>query len=249
MDVQFTDLQVRALLKVPSIDCLIARLRLAYLARISRSRPRALLGLLHLRVGAKRLPWVIEAAKDCHRLRDHGVLPATYPDFFEEPEAWQSLLEDPVRWKHLVDGLYFVESVTDRCAPDTADAVNGRLLAFACDRCDSCFASQTALESHCRAKHGDRLQIRKYFRESVCPCCGTDFRERIRCVGHLSNRRRSACSDWVRLHVQPMLEAEVSRLDQIDRELRREAWRSGHSTHLAKLPAKRCNTHSPTEIR
>ncbi len=236
-DTQYTNLQVRALLKVPSIDCLIARLRLAYLGRIVRSRPRGLLGLLHMRSGEKRLPWVTEVAKDCHRLRDYGLLPVSFPDFFGDPGAWHKLITNASEWKGLIDKLFFVESVTDRSTEGAAH--NARALSHACTRCNRAFASQTALEAHCRVKHGDRLDIRRYISDSVCPACGTDYRERLRCIAHLSDRRRPGCAEWVRQNAARLSDEEVSKLDEVDREMRRMAWRQGHTHHIAKLPAIR----------
>jgi hypothetical protein len=241
VDVQYTDLQIRALLKVPSVDCLIARQRLAYLARVTRAKPRGLLGLLHLRAGTKRLPWVMEVAKDCQRLRNNGLLPSCFPDFFDDPSAWQHLLNDSTCWKGLVDKLFFIESVTDKHVA-TADRNDGdRVLAYACARCEKAFASQKALEYHSRTKHGDRLDIRRFVRDSVCPACGTDYRDRLRCIAHLSDRRRCACADWVRVNTAPMPDAQVREIDLADTQLRREAWRHGHTAHIAKLPALRAD--------
>ena len=238
-DVQYTDLQVRAMLKAPSIDCIVSRMRLAYLGRIVRGRPRGLFGLLHLRAGAERLPWVLEVGTDCHRLREYGALPLAFPDLLCEPSAWCSLMQNAGHWAGIIDNLYFVESVTDRNAGASGGPMPNRALAFACARCDRSFASQKALESHCRARHGDRLDIRRYIRTAVCPACGTDFRDRRRCIGHLSDRRRPACADLVRCQVAPMPDPEVKRLNEIDKTLRRDAWRKGRSTHIATQPARR----------
>ena len=240
-DVQYTDLQVRALLKMPSVDCFVSQLRLAYLGRIVRARPRGLLGLLHLRDGTRRLPWVMEVGKDCERLRVHGLLPASFPGFFDAPDTWLQLIADAAGWKNLVDQLFFLESVTDRSVKGSNSDSPTRALAYACARCDRAFASQLALEAHCRVKHGDRLDIRRFVRDSVCPACATDYRERIRCIAHLSDRRRPACADWVQRNVPPLSDAELQKLDEVDRALRRSAWRQGHTHHIAKLPAIRKN--------
>jgi hypothetical protein len=236
-DTQYTDLQIRAILKAPSIDCVIAKMRLAYLGRIVRLRPRALLGLLHLRKGDVRLPWVREVAKDCDRLRMNDVLPSSFPSFLDSPAEWYVLILDEPAWKKLLDSLFFIESVTDRHVDVKHD--DGCSLAYRCSRCSRAFASQKALESHRRAKHGDRLDIRRYVRTPVCPCCGTDYRERLRCIAHLSDKRRPGCADWVRGSVVPMPDPEVKRLDEIDKVLRTETSWMGRSTHIAKQPARR----------
>ncbi len=204
-----------------------------------RLRPRGLLGLLHLRHGRRPLPWVNEAAEDCKRLKVHGDLPASFPDFFSEPAAWHAPIADERGWKNLVDSLYFVESVTDKQVEETCSA--SRVLAHRCSRCARAFASRLALEAHCRAKHGDRLGIRRYVRTPVCPACGTDYRERLRCISHLPDRRRPACAEWVRYNVAPMPDDQLRHLDEVDKNLRREAWRQGHTHHIAKLPALRPN--------
>ena len=136
-----------------------------------------------------------------------------------------------------VDDLFFIESVTDK----TVDAVGHveRVLAFACSRCERSFASQKALESPCRMKHGDRLDIRRYVRNAVCPCCGTDFRDRLRYISHLSDRRRPSCALWVKSSVRPMPDSDLAKLDEVDRKLRTEAQRRGHTCHIAVVPARR----------
>ena len=238
-EVQHTDIQIRVLLKVPSVDCLIARLRLSYLGRVVRSRPRGLTGLLHMRSGDKRIPWVTEVANDCGRLTSNGVLPPTFPSFFHDPAAWHQLITNTCEWEQIIGDLFFYESVTDRRKEPARD--DARALAFACSRCDKAFASQMALEAHCRVKHGDRLDIRRYVAGSLCPSCGVDFRERIRCISHLSDRRRPTCPTWVKQNVTPLPEAEVRRLDVADKVLRREAWRQGHTHHIARAPACRAS--------
>ena len=212
-------------------------MRLSYLGRIVRLRPRALVGVLHLRKGPKRVPWINEVAKDCGRLKLHGALPASFPEFLSEPAAWHALIADERVWKNIVDELFFIESVTDRQVDSYCR--QGRTLTHNCTRCTRAFASQKALESHCRTKHGDRLDIRRYIRTSVCPACGTDYRERLRCIAHLSDRRRPVCAGWVKHHVVPMAESQVKQLDEVDKVQRRAAWQAGHSTHIAKLPARR----------
>ena len=164
---------------------------------------------------------------------------ACVPGFYEDPGAWQDMISDAARWTKLVGDLFFYESVTDRHKEHDRD--EARVLAFACTRCDKAFASQMALEAHCRVKHGDRLDIRRYVSGSVCPACGTDYRERIRCIAHLSDRRRPACAVWVKQAVTPLPDDEVRTLDEADKVLRREAWRQGHTHHIGKAPARRAS--------
>ena len=59
----------------------------------------------------------------------------------------------------------------------------------------------------------------------------------MRCIAHLSDRRRTKCSEWV-IENCPKLPAKIiTKLDETDRELRRAAQRLGRSHHIADLPA------------
>ena len=80
--------------------------------------------------------------------------------------------------------------------------------------CSPVFATSRALGSHSRAEHGDRLGIGCYLPNSTCPCCGTDFRDRLRCIAHSSEKRLTRCSGWVLAHCAPIDDqAELQRLD------------------------------------
>eukprot|EP00973_Karenia_brevis_P066405 9228554-Karenia_brevis.AAC.1 len=128
-----------------------------------------------------------------------------------------------------------MESICDRASCDAPSAQT--VLAFSCQICAAQFASQRALESHRRAKHGDRLGIRLYVPSAECPCCGTNFRQRLRCLAHLSDRRGPKCREWVMANCPPMSAADGARLDAIDTELRRTAQRARRGHHIARLPA------------
>ena len=80
--------------------------------------------------------------------------------------------------------------------------------------------------------------IRELVSSSVCPCCRTDFVQRIRCLAHLSDSRRPRCRDWVLRNCRRLPPAAVARLDLADRELRRAAQRSGRSHHIARGAAR-----------
>ena len=152
---------------------------------------------------------------------------------------WQRLVTHEAEWKTLTTELFFIESVTDRSAQSkfTEDAI--RVLAYACATCDRAFASQKALECHRRVKHGDRLDLKRFIAGSTCPACGTDYRDRLRCLQHLSDRRRPLCATWVRANVAPLPAFQVAKLDEVDRALRRDARRKGHTHHISILPALR----------
>eukprot|EP00972_Heterocapsa_arctica_P075279 11105925-Heterocapsa_arctica.AAC.1 len=52
-----TDSHARRAVGMPSIDCILARARLRYFARILRNMPPTLLALLGARHAGKPLPW------------------------------------------------------------------------------------------------------------------------------------------------------------------------------------------------
>ena len=207
------------------------------MGRIVRLRPRGLLGILHLRSGARRLPWVNEVARDCGKMVEFGVLPSAFPAFLDDTDARHGLMLDELTWKRLVTSLFFVEFVTDRHVHEAHDS--SRVLAYQCAKCNAAFSSSKGLEQHSRIKHGDRLDIRRFVHSATCPACGTDFRDRLRCIAHLSDRRRPACAIWFKSNVVPLEDQRLLELNSADTLLRREAFKKGCSHHRAKLPAVR----------
>eukprot|EP00973_Karenia_brevis_P045021 6236048-Karenia_brevis.AAC.1 len=111
----FSDRQVRDQLAQPSLDCILARSRLTYAARICRDKPLALIGLLHMRVGPQqlRLPWVRRLGEDVALLRQHLLLPTEWPDFFEDDAFWYHKMLQHQSWHTMVDSLFFTESICD----------------------------------------------------------------------------------------------------------------------------------------
>jgi hypothetical protein len=78
--------------------------------------------------------------------------------------------------------------------------------------------------------------------KGICPICKTDFKSRIRCLAHLSDRRRTKCSDMIlESGVSKLSQAIVDKLDMADRTFRREAHQSGHTHPIAQKPATRHN--------
>ena len=142
----------------------------------------------------------------------------------DDPHAWLRLMSDESDWQAVVNRLCFVESACDTVAPAGSPA-DARV--HNCVRCEACFATQRALESHCRAKHGDRLEVRRYVASSVCQCCGVDFRQRFRCLLHLSSRRRPQCHEWVIANCSPMSDSDVALFDEDMRVHRCAVQRAG----------------------
>ena len=180
-DVELTDLKVRVELQQPSLDCIIAgitaRARLQYLGRVVRQRHRGLPGLLHMRRNGKRLPWVVKVASDVEHLRRTEAVGLQMGPSLDSPESWYDMIMDKSCWRRVVASLFFIESVRDSSPKEVT--VGGAHLGFACRKFDSSFSSQRALESHCRAKHGERLRISEFIDSSKCPCCGTTGRDYV----------------------------------------------------------------------
>lgn len=228
-----SDLQVRSSLRQPSVECLIAKQRLAYAGRVTRQQPQALLGLLHIRKGATVIPWMSALQEDVQFLRTH-VVPES-PELHADPQWWHDIMNDETLWKKVVSELFFVSSATDRRRSSHTD----ERLSHECQKCDKAFVSARALKSHMRAAHGCKAQIRWYLRSPICPCCKVDFQTRMRCLAHLSDSRRPHCREWVTSHSSKMSSAEVAELDTELRIQRRQARQAGKSHPVADKPARR----------
>ena len=59
----------------------------------------------------------------------------------------------------------------------------------------------------------------------------------MRCLAHLSDRRRPKCADWVHANCKKLPTGVVAKLDAIDLALRKAAQRLGRSDHIADVPA------------
>jgi len=135
-----------------------------------------------------------------------------------------------------------VHSIHDRVfQPQQGASRNG----FVCTLCDSAgpesknvFDSQRALDSHVRAKHKIRCDIRTYVGDTtVCPACSTKFSSRVGLITHLSDKRRPRCPARVREVCVPISDELASQLDEVDKASRRDAQRKGYSHPLAAVPA------------
>lgn len=108
-----TVIEVRKLLLMPSIECLIMRRRLLYLARIVASGHKSLVASLALSYNGERLPSVVLICKGMSLMYERipavrGWLPAPYCD----PFAWAGVLKEfPFKWHEFVQQVDFYESV------------------------------------------------------------------------------------------------------------------------------------------
>ena len=236
-----TDIAARMSIAWPSIDCLIMRQRLTYLARLVCGDSTALLAILqqevlHSRSATKRrLPWVAQSINDM-RVLYISVVSARVclPPPDDAPQVWWSFIrEQPEKFKEMVKDLFFCESVCDTRVEATDTDVVTR---FACNECGGrSFSTSKALKAHQRAKHGARNHLRYYCSDSgQCLACHKTFSTRWRLLAHLSDDRRPGCRDWVLAFGVKMSEDEVQRLDASDRVQRQVARKCGHTQPLSK---------------
>ena len=235
------DYEVRKRLRAPSIDCLLMRSRLRYLARLFSSSPKSLLGLLASRPRGQMLTWSKLILSDLMVLRQRVSLCSRLPDPEEDASAWVEFIRrGPVAWSLAVKTLHFIESACDKHAmPDLQCQL---VCHFRCDACDCAFPTEKAKKAHQRTKHKVLVPQRHYADENgVCPVCSTGFNTRLRLLAHLCDSRRPKC--WDRICAQPtnferLSDERTLELDAADRVSRREARRAGYSHPIAIGPAR-----------
>ena len=243
-----SDLQVRSQACQPSVDCLLQRLRLKYLRRLVVKAPSTLLALLHSRHSESnaQLAWTKLVVADMGVLRLHVPLCSYLPDPSTNAEDWCTFItEDEARWELAIATLFFVESI---CDSDITEASDETILTFVCQQCigsaNRCrFATAKALQQHARVKHAARIDIRRFVdSDAVCPACKTNFRQRFRCIAHLSDSRRKNCYlQILQMSLSPLPNERVQELDALDRFEKLEARKKGHTHILATGSARRSN--------
>ena len=125
---------------------------------------------------------------------------------------------------------------------DTVVVEEAAAVPFACSQCTGvAFATNQALLQHMRIKHKAKIVISAFIDGSgVCPACKTCLVTRLRVLKHLSDKRRTKCSDRILGGEFAMVgRDELVKLDEIDRTAKREAWRSGHTSVPAVGQAKK----------
>ena len=180
-------------------------------------------------------PWVTQAVCDLKLLHQKVAVCSRLPQPNSALEGgWFDLISSPM-WTTYVRSLHFTGSVLDRV--DLSPEVSPD---FVCIVCGEGFASHKSMAAHVRTKHrgheSARVPQRFYaFEGGECRICGTNFNSRFRLLRHLCDSRRTRCWDALRASsIEPIAEAEVSRLDDTDKVARREAKKSGHSHPIAK---------------
>ena len=237
-----SDYAVREQLQQPSIDCLIMRRRLLYVARIVACKPLALIGLLRGRRNGQPLPWVRQMHGDLTVLHNSvlrgSACPLAHPDAgLEGWPAW--IAGNLTAWRACVGQLFFTSSILDASAADTPG-----VRTMACSICSGegrpAFLTQRSLAQHMRIAHNVRSPMRAYAPASgLCAACGVCFQTRLRLLGHLSDARRPKCREWHLLHATPLDAATMARLDTIDAAARLKAQRLGLTGVPAGVPARR----------
>ena len=231
-----TDLGFRTRTRTPSIDCVLCRQRLRYLARLLRASPPSLMALLRQRPRGRRGAWMNLIVADLGRIQTLVARCSKLPAPECDPAAWASyILEDAVRWKQDVQLLFFTESVCDRETPkEHVDLMKP----FVCSECSVAFATSKQYGMHRRRVHGERCAQRVFALPSgECQACHTVFGTRLALLGHLCDSRRRRC--WERIlaspeHFQQLSPAEVDRLDALDTVARAEGRRHGHTHALVR---------------
>ena len=248
----------------------LAAARLRFAARLSRRAPAYLHSLVQSSAGSPwrqavlaDLQWLAIVMRD-----KVGELPPPLadPEAWEHlwqhwPFAWLGLVksflrraaEDPraTLVSAAAVGVVPVDALDADAAPDGADPPAADLerhgpfvppppAVVTCYECGLSFARLAGLKVHARVVHGVRRPGHRFVANGVCPACGGDYRNRLRCLQHLeraSQPCRAALDAGLLPEVAPdvLAEAEVT-----DRLWRRSARAEGRS-ELAGLPAIRAS--------
>ena len=203
-----TDLQVRQQLGAPSIDCILLVARMRYIIRVVREAPKSLCAALHFRREGQPIPWTRQATQDMLVVaKQSQFAPDSNPSL--SPFEWTSWLLSADA-AHALRITKFTESIIDSIKPPSSATI-ANVTDFRCSSCEKSFATQKALNLHCRTVHKFRAPWASRIGSSVCPACGKDFQSRVRCLNHLGDSRRPKCSAWVLAHVSELPEKKLLR--------------------------------------
>ena len=262
-DCHGSDHDVRCRLGMPSVECMLSRLRLAYLLKILKTGPSSLLAMLHLRSGPDNrsvLPWVELIRSDLLAFyRFHTSKLSALPDPCTHADIWFHFIRTfPMEWSQLVKSFIYHEShVADGVCVAGANFASNTcctsvLPELVCNMCGAdaprrIFKTNKALLAHQRTVHHFRNPIGRYVDGSgVCPACSVDFGSRHRVVAHLSETRVRAkvryrtCRDRVlEGEFEPLQEDELVQLLVEHRKQARAAYAAGRSHVVAIKPCRR----------
>ena len=174
-----------------------------------------------------------------------SVLSERLPDPDESPQMWAEFIAgEESRWTAAVAQLFYVGSVCDRTTVASLAASVQPAIGLTCRMCvgtssNHLFPDSKALLQHMRVKHGERVFVRKFVgADGICPICMTDFRERFRCIAHLSDSRRQKCANLIfERKLIPLPDEQVQKLDELERAAKTAAKKDGHTHILATASA------------
>ena len=246
---KFTDVAVRQMLQVASLDCALRRRRLLYFSRLTRVALEPLHAVLQQRTPAgELLLWVKLFFQDLDVLRAH--LPGKLA---EMPSPWWVLARTyPGEWKSLVKSHFAVYDDT-HYQPDAQGPRGKRhhadpcaTVKFECAVCKVSFETHRQLSTHMWSKHRMKSSVRRMVGDiSRCPVCGVEFGCLARLAKHLLERRvRSAargksCQEEFLALELPRVSDEVYRqLEERDAALTKAARAAGHTSLIADEPAR-----------
>ena len=111
-----SDLAVRRVANAPSIDCIISKARLRYLARVLKAPASTLRAILGFQRNGQHLPWTQLIVKDMQLVRRRTSLGSSLPCPLSHPEVWANTIRDNGEgWKVAVASIHFTESAGDTC--------------------------------------------------------------------------------------------------------------------------------------
>ena len=132
----------------------------------------------------------------------------------------------------------------DEVPKDAPPETRPHVCSLCISACSASFPTAQPLAQHMRIKHEKRSSIQNYVDDSgVCPCCCTNFVTRIRVIAHLSDTRVSRCRCRIAIlngEIVPEIHPSiVVKLNSRDRELKKLAYKEGH-THVLAAKSARC---------
>ena len=192
------DIDIRRYLKMPSIECILARARLRYIQRLVCRQPKVLVSLLASRVHGRALPWMELVFADMMALKSAVSYCSWLPDLPGGHLQWVDFMRSQAKWKQALACFEFVESSIGSTYKDPGPGVETALVAYhanhPCDKCVEVFTNRKALLAHQRRKHGNRVEQRFFAnRAGICQVCRIVFHTHARLLRHLTDSRRTKC--------------------------------------------------------
>ena len=184
------------------------------------------------------LPWIRLVQQDLNAL--HERVPdfaSGFPPPLSAPQAWSALMRDAKMWHDVVYKINFTNSILD-----SKQAVSTSVqLAFKCDDCSKCFATQQALHQHKRIAHKWRDPIVKFIDGSgLCPVCGTHFVSLLRMLAHVTDFRRDRCRNIILERSFPaQTDKQLALLEAAGEQAREDARSHGRSHAIAQGSSRR----------